>query len=57
MTWIGLDDKLRTEVMKIHGLEKELDEVKASLLKEIDKHDTLHVVIQLVFDDLKLAPE
>ena len=41
--------------MKSHGLEKELDEVKASLLKEIDKHDTLHVVIQLVFDDLKLA--
>ena len=45
------------EVMKSHGLEKELDEVKASLLKEIDKHDTLRVTVQLVFDDLKLAPE
>ena len=29
MTWIGLDDKLGAEVMKSHGLEKELGEVKA----------------------------
>ena len=57
MAWTGLGNMHGVEVMKSHGLEKELDEVKASLLKEIDKHDTLHVVIQLVFDDLKLAPE
>ena len=43
--------------MKIHGLEKELDEVKASLLKESDEHDSLRVAIQLVFDNLELAPE
>ena len=45
------------EVTKSHGLEKELDEVKASLLKESDEHDTLHIAVQLVCDDLKLAPE
>ena len=57
MTWIGLDDKLGAEVMKSHGLEKELDEVKASLLKESDEHDAQRVAVQLVFDDLELAPE
>ena len=57
MTWIGLDDKPGVEVMKSRGLEKELDEVKASLLKESDEHDTLRVVILLVCDDLELAPE
>ena len=31
--------------------------MKASLLKESDEHDTLRVAIQLVFDDLELAPE
>ena len=55
MTWIGLDDKLGIEVMKSHGLEKELGEVKASLLKESDKHDTLRASVQLVYDDLKQA--
>ena len=45
MTWIGLDDKLGAEVMKSHGLEKELDEVMASLLKESDEHDSLRVAI------------
>ena len=48
MTWTGLDDKLRAEVMKSRGLEKWLDEVKASLLKESDEHDTLCIVVQLV---------
>ena len=43
--------------MKSHGLEKELGEVKASLLKKSDEHDTLRVAVQLVCDDLKLAPE
>ena len=43
--------------MKSRGLEKELDEVKASLLKESDEHDALCIAIQLVFDDLELAPE
>ena len=57
MTWTGLGDKLGAEVMKSHGLEKELDKVKASLLKESDEHDTLRVTVQLVCDDLKLAPE
>ena len=45
MTWIGLEDKLGAEVMKRHGLEKELDKVKASLLKERDEHDTLCVAV------------
>ena len=45
MTCIGLDDKLGVEVMKCHGLEKELDEVKASLLKESDEHDSLRVAV------------
>ena len=57
MTWTGLNDKLGMEVMKIHGLEKELDEVKASLLKESDEHVSLRVAVQLVFDDLELVPE
>ena len=43
--------------MKSCGLEKELDEVKASLLKETDEHDALRVAIQQVFDDLDLASE
>ena len=43
--------------MKSHGLEKELDEVKASLLKESNKHDSLCIAVLLVFDDLELAPE
>ena len=41
--------------MKSRGLEKELNEVLASLLKESDEHDTLRVAVQLVFDDLELA--
>ena len=45
MAWIGLDDKLGAEVMKSRVLEKELGEVKASLLKESDEHDTLRVAI------------
>ena len=57
MTWIGLDDKLGAEVTKSHGLEKELGKVKASLLKESDEHDTMCVTVQLVYDDLELAPE
>ena len=43
--------------MKSRSLEKELDEVKASLLKESDKHDALRIAVQLVFYDLELAPE
>ena len=57
MAWTGLGDKLGVEVMKRCGLEKGLDEVKASLLKESDEHDSLRVAVQLVFDDLKLALE
>ena len=42
--------------MKSRSLEKELGEVKATLLKESDEHDTLRVAVQLVCDDLELAP-
>ena len=45
MTWIGLDDKLGVEVVKSHGLERELSEVKDSLLKESNEHDTLCVIV------------
>ena len=45
------------EVVKSRDLEKELSEVKASLLKESDEHDTLRVTVQLVYDNLELAPE
>ena len=57
MIWTGLDDKLGEEVLKSHGLEKELGEVKDCLMKESDDHNTLRVVVQLVCDDLELAPE
>ena len=43
--------------MKSHGLEKELSEVKDTLQKESDEHDNLCVAVQLVYDELKLAPE
>ena len=43
--------------MKSRGLEKELDEVMASMLKESDEHDTLRIVVQLVCDDIELAPK
>ena len=57
MTWAGLDDKLKVEVLKRHGLEKELSEVKDTLQKESDEHDNPCVVVQLVYDELELAPE
>ena len=57
MTWAGLDDKLRVEVGKSHGLEKELSKVKDTLQKESDEHDNPCVAVQLVYDELKLAPE
>ena len=57
MTWVGLDDKLGAEVVKSHGLEKELSEVKDTLQKESDEHDSLRVTVQLVCDELKLALE
>ena len=56
MVWEGLDHRLRAEVTKSHSLEKELNEVKATLLKESDEHDALCVTVQLVCDDLELAP-
>jgi hypothetical protein len=52
VTWVGLDDKLRVEVVKSRGLERELCEVKDSLLKESDEHAALRVTVQLVCDDL-----
>ena len=57
MTWAGLDDKLGAEVVKSCGLEKELSEVKDTLQKESDEHYNLHVAVQLVCDELELAPE
>ena len=57
MTWVGLDDKLGVEVVKSHGLEKELSEVKDTLQKESDEHDNLRVAVQLVYDELELALE
>ena len=45
MTWIGLDGILAAEVMKSHGLKKELNKVKATLLKESKEHDALRVVV------------
>ena len=57
MTWAGLNDKLGVEVVKSRGLEKELSEVKDTLLKESHEHDNLRVAVQLVYDELKLAPK
>ena len=57
MTWVGLDDKLGVEVVKSRSLEKELDEVKDTLQKESDEHDNLCVTVQLIYDELELAPE
>ena len=45
MTWAGLDDKLGAEVVKSHGLEKEVNEVKDTLQKESDEHDNLCVAV------------
>ena len=42
--------------MKSHSLEKELGEVKATLLKESKEHDALRVAVQLVYSDHELAP-
>ena len=57
MTWAGLDDKLRAEVVKSHDLKKELGKVKGTLQKESNEYDNLCVAVQLVYDELKLAPE
>ena len=57
MTWVGLDDKLGAEVVKSHGLEKELSEVKDTLQKESDEHDNLCIAVQLVCDELEVVPE
>ena len=57
MTWAGLDDKLGVEVVKSRGLEKELSKVKDTLQKESNKHDSLCIVVQLVCNELELAPE
>ena len=38
------------------SLEKELGEVKATLLKESDEHDALRVAVQLVYSEVELAP-
>jgi hypothetical protein len=44
------------EVVKSRGLEKELGEVKDTLQKESNKHDTSCVAVRVVYDDLELAP-
>ena len=45
MTWTGLDGRLTAKVTNSHSLEKELGEVKATLLKESEEHDALRVTI------------
>ena len=45
------------EVVKSRGLEKELNEVKDTLQKESDEHDSLRVAIPPICDELELAPE
>ena len=45
MIWTGLAGRLMAEVTKSHNLEKELGEVKATLLKESKEHDALRVAI------------
>jgi hypothetical protein len=40
------------EAIKSRDLGKDLGQVKDTLLKEGDEHDTLRVTIQLVCDDL-----
>ena len=57
MTWVGLDNKLGAEVVKTHGLDKEFSEVKDTVQKESDEHDNLRVTVQLVCNELELAPE
>ena len=51
----GLDHRRRAEVTKSRSLEKELGEVKATLLKVSDQHDALRITVQLVYNDLELA--
>ena len=45
MFWVGLYHRFGVEVTKSHSLEKELGEVKDSLLKESDEHDALCVTV------------
>ena len=45
MSWIGLNGRLAVEVTKSHSLEKELGEVKATLLKESEEHDALRIAV------------
>ena len=45
MTWTGLDGRLAAQVTKCRSLEKELGEVKATLLKESGEHDALQVTV------------
>ena len=45
MIWIGLEGRLAIEVTKNHSLEKELGEVKATLLKESEEHDALRIAV------------
>jgi hypothetical protein len=42
-------------VVKSYNLEKELAEMD-SLQKESDEHDTLHITVGVVYDNLELAP-
>ena len=44
-------------MVKSHGLEKELSEVKDAIQKESDEHDNLCVTVQLVCDEIELALE
>ena len=41
----GINDKLGAEVVKTHGLKKELSEVKDTHWKERDEHDNLCIAV------------
>ena len=53
----ALNDKLRQEVVKSRGLERELSEARDSLLRESDKHDALRADVGLVFSELGMTSE
>jgi hypothetical protein len=52
-----LDEKLGDEVVVDRRLEKELGEMKTTLLKESDEHDTLWISVKLVLNDFEMTPK
>ena len=54
--WAGLDHRLGADVTKSHNVEKELGELKVTLLMESDEHDALRVTVQLICDHYEMTP-